>query len=82
MDSQNGKKSGSTFPLAAAFCIAIMGAIVSGLSFYVIKHWPLPISVAPYFGFKIGALWGLVVGAVSGLVLGFCTDDTHFDGAK
>ncbi len=48
-------------------------------SFEVIKHWPLPVSVAPYFGWKMGALWGLVVGAVSGLVLGFCTDDSHFD---
>ena len=55
--------------------IALIAAVVSGASFEVIKHWPLPVSVAPVFGFKMGGLWGLVVGAVSGLVLGFCTDD-------
>ena len=78
MASNTITKTGSTFPVAAMIVIAIIAAVVSGASFYIIKYWPLPASVAPYFGFKIGALWGLVVGAVSGLVLGFCTDDNHF----
>ncbi|HEY9678123.1 MAG TPA: hypothetical protein V6C76_08935 [Drouetiella sp.] len=71
-------KSGWGLPSAAMVVVAILGAIVSGLSFKVIQYWPLPVSVAPYFGFREGALWGLVVGAVMGLVLGFLTDDSHF----
>lgn len=78
MASDTTTKPGSSFPVAAMVVVAIIAAVVSGASFEVIKHWPLPVSVAPVFGFKIGALWGLVVGAVSGLVLGFCTDDVHF----
>jgi hypothetical protein len=81
MASENLPKTGSSFPVAAMVVIALIAAVVSGASFEVIKHWPLPVSVAPVFGFKMGALWGLVVGAVSGLVLGFCTDDAHFSDA-
>jgi hypothetical protein len=79
MASQKGKTPGSSFPVAAMIWIALIGAVVSALSFEIIKVWPLPVSVAPYFGWKLGSLWGLVVGAVSGLVLGFVTDETHFD---
>jgi hypothetical protein len=82
MVTSNATKSGTSFPVAAMIVIALVAAVVSGASFWIIKYWPLPASVAPYFGFKMGALWGLVVGAVSGLVLGFCTDETHFDGAN
>ena len=79
MAARNATKSPASFPVAAMIVIAIIAALVSGASFYVIKYWPLPASVAPYFGFQTGAVWGLVVGAISGLVLGFCTDETHFD---
>jgi hypothetical protein len=65
-------------PSAAMVVIGLISALVSGASFFVIRYWPLPVSVAPYFGFTGGALWGLVVGAVSGLVLGFLTDESHF----
>jgi hypothetical protein len=82
MATSKDTKSVSTFPLAATIVIALIAAVVSASSFEVIKYWPLPASVAPYFGWKMGALWGLVVGAVSGLVLGFCTDDSHFDEAS
>jgi len=82
MATDKARKSGSSFPLAAMIVIALVSALVAGGSFWIIKYWPLPASVAPYFGFKTGALWGLVVGAVSGLVLGFCTDDTNFDSAN
>ncbi|MBU6451405.1 MAG: hypothetical protein KGS72_06485 [Cyanobacteria bacterium REEB67] len=80
-DSSITQKSGSSFPVAAMIVIALVAAVVAGASFEVIKYWPLPVSVAPYFGFKIGAFWGLAVGAVSGLVLGYCTDDSHFTDA-
>ncbi|MBS1995900.1 MAG: hypothetical protein JSS86_06300 [Cyanobacteria bacterium SZAS LIN-2] len=79
MGSKNATKTGSTFPVAAMFFIAVIAAVVSGASFEVIKHWPLPVSVVPYFGWKTGGLWGLIVGAISGLVLGWVTDDSHFD---
>jgi uncharacterized membrane protein len=82
MGASKATKSGSSFPVAAMIVIALVAAVVSGASFWIIKYWPLPASVAPYFGFKIGAIWGLVVGAVSGLVLGFCTDDNNFDNAN
>jgi hypothetical protein len=65
-------------PSAAMVVIAVISAIVTGASFEIIKYWPLPVSVVPYFGWQGGVLWGLVVGAVSGLILGFCTDDSHF----
>jgi hypothetical protein len=65
-------------PSAAMVLIGLASAVVTGASFEIIKYWPLPVSVVPYFGFQGGALWGLVVGAVSGLVLGFCTDESHF----
>ena len=82
MGTSNATKSGSSFPVAAMIWIALISALVCGASFWIIKYWPLPASVAPYFGFKMGALWGLIVGAVSGLVLGFCTDDSNFDNAS
>jgi hypothetical protein len=82
MAKDNATKSGFPFPASAMVVSALVSALVVGLSFVVIKYWPLPVSVAPYFGFKIGALWGLVVGAISGLVLGFITDEKHFDSAK
>jgi ABC-type uncharacterized transport system permease subunit len=65
-------------PLAAMMVMGILGAIVVGASFEVIKVWPLPASVAPYFGWKWGAVWGLVVGCIHGFVLGYLTDDRHF----
>jgi hypothetical protein len=44
----------------------------------VIRVWPQPASVAPYFGGRIGLIWGLVVGALFGLILGYLVDDAHF----
>lgn len=71
-------KNGIGLPSAAMVVIGIAGALVSGLSFLIIRYWPLPVSVAPYFGFRQGAMWGLIVGAAFGLCLGFLTDDSHF----
>ena len=59
--------------------MGVIGAIVSSLSFIVIRYWPVPASVAPYFGGRIGLVWGLVVGAVVGLIIGFLVDDKHFE---
>jgi hypothetical protein len=74
------KEKNNSFSLAAwgAMMMALVTGLISGLSFVVIKYWPLPASVAPVFGFKGGFLWGAVIGAVTGLVIGYCIDDQHF----
>lgn len=69
---------GLSKPVAAMIIMAILGALVSGGSFELIKHWPLPQSVEPYFGWEIGWVWGLCAGGVFGFILGFITDDRHF----
>ncbi len=84
MDKHTQKPEGEVFslPVLATVVIGILTGIVSGASFVIIKYWPLPASVAPYFGFKEGFVWGAVIGGVSGLVLGFLTDDKHFNSNK
>lgn len=62
----------------AMVIFAVLGALVSGGSFEIIKIWPQPVSVAPYFGWQVGSVWGLVVGGVVGFILGYLTDDQHF----
>lgn len=75
---KEARKAGIGLPTAAMVLIALISAFVTGASFWIIRYWPLPVSVAPYFGFTGGAIWGFIVGGVSGLVLGFLTDDSHF----
>ncbi len=80
----NNTNQGHPFslPIAAMMVIGVLSSIIVAASFELVKHWPLPISIAPYFGWKPAAAWGLVVGAISGLVLGFLTDDKHFSDSK
>lgn len=68
-----------SLPLLGAIILGIGGAIVVGASAEVINFWPQPPSIAPYFGWEVGAWWGLVVGVVTGLIIGFITDDKHFE---
>jgi ABC-type phosphate/phosphonate transport system permease subunit len=72
------KSHGLTLPIAAMLLMAALGAIVVSGSFEIIKYWPLPQSVEPYYDWKAGAVWGGVAGAFFGFVLGFLTDDNHF----
>lgn len=67
-----------TLPTAAMFVMAILGAIVVAGSFEVIKYWPQPQSVDPYFDWVGGLVWGGVAGGFFGFVIGFLTDDNHF----
>ncbi|HEY9773674.1 MAG TPA: hypothetical protein V6C81_07675 [Planktothrix sp.] len=78
MANNNNSKDEFPFPVAAGLMCGILGGIVVGLSFWVITFWPLPAAVAPYFGFRIGFVWGAVVGFAFGAILGFLTDDSHF----
>lgn len=66
------------FPIYAMVCMSILGAIVVGASFEIIKIWPQPQSVEPVCNWLSGGAWGLVVGAFFGFVIGFLTDDGHF----
>ena len=75
---QNQEGEVFSMPVWGTLIIGTLAGLVSGASFVIIKHWPLPVSVTPYFGFQEGFLWGAVIGGVSGLVLGFLTDDKHF----
>ncbi len=72
------ERTGIDKATAAMVIFAILGAIVVGGQFEVIKVWPRPISVEPYFGWSVASIWGLVVGGVCGYILGFLTDDRHF----
>jgi thiamine transporter ThiT len=78
MAKQMPASPGMGMPTAAMLMIGILSALTVGLSFFIIRYWPVPASVAPYMGFTGGFWWGLVVGGISGLVLGFVTDDNHF----
>ncbi len=64
MTPKKVEKTGSNFPLVASFFMALTGAVVVGFSFEVIKYYPLPASVDPYFDGFTGAAWGAIVGAI------------------
>jgi tetrahydromethanopterin S-methyltransferase subunit C len=81
MDKGTDKNNAFSMPIMSALMMALLTGLVSGLSFVVIKYWPLPASVAPVFGFQGGFLWGAVIGAVTGLVIGYCVDDQNYKDA-
>ena len=63
--------------VAMMFC-AIVSSIVCAVSFWVINYWPLPVAVAPYYEWPVGAVWGFLVGALFGYIIGWLTDEKHF----
>lgn len=69
---------GMSLTMLGMVLMALAGAVVVGLGCKVINFWPLPASVIPYFGGKIGACWGLVVGAATGLFVGFIADESNY----
>lgn len=72
------EKQEMPFPVIAGVVIGVVSALVVGASFKIINYWPLPPSVAPYFGFRMGAVWGAIAGFVFGSIIAFLTDDRHF----
>lgn len=68
-----------SLPMVNMLLMAVLGAVVVAAQCEVIKVWPLPISVAPYFGGEQGFWWGLLAGGTVGLFVGFITDEKHYD---
>jgi hypothetical protein len=67
-----------SMPILGMCSMSLATGFVVALSMMVIRVWPQPVSVAPYFGGRVGLIWGLVVGALFGLILGYLVDDAHF----
>jgi hypothetical protein len=82
MAEQKQDQAGYSMPIIGMCLLGIISMVIVGLCFIVIRSWPLPASVAPYFGGKVGLVWGLVVGGFSGLILGYLVDDKHFPEIK
>lgn len=78
MADKKKDENGLGLPVTMMLIFGLAGAIVVPLCFEVIKVWPQPVSVVPYFGWKTALWWGLIVGGLNGLVLGFLNDDSHF----
>lgn len=76
------KSHGLTLPIAAMLVMSVLGALVVSGSFEVIKYWPLPQSVEPYYDWVAGLVWGAVGGGLFGFILGYLTDDNHFASTK
>ncbi|HEY9788324.1 MAG TPA: hypothetical protein V6D17_23245 [Candidatus Obscuribacterales bacterium] len=76
--SNKKESTGINLPLAGMVFAGVLSALIVGASFDIIKYWPQPQSVEPYFGFETGIWWGLIAGGVVGLVIGYLTDDSHF----
>ncbi len=72
------EKNNFNVPIMAMIMLSMVSGVIVAGSFIMIRHWPLPISVDPYFGGRIGLIWGLVVGAVVGLIIGYLVDEKHF----
>jgi hypothetical protein len=67
-----------SLPLCGMYTLGVSGAVVVAASFAIINHWPLPVAIAPYYGFDAGAAWGFVVGGLAGLCVGYIADEKHF----
>jgi hypothetical protein len=78
-NKKGASQEGMPFPLMCGIWLGVFGGLLSAASFVVINYWPQPISVAPYFGFREGFVWGAVVGFAFGVILGFLCDDKHFE---
>jgi hypothetical protein len=76
------KDSGSkevSLPVVGMLLLGVLAAVVVAAQCEVIKFWPQPASVAPYFGPDLGVWWGLIAGGFVGLCVGFVVDDKNYD---
>ena len=67
-----------SMPIIGMLLVGISSAIVVAASFVMIRYWPLPVSIAPYFGGRVGLVWGAVAGSLIGLCLGYLVDEKNF----
>jgi hypothetical protein len=67
-----------SMPLIGMLLVGICSAIVVAACFVVIRYWPQPISVAPYFGGRVGLIWGAVAGSLIGFCIGYLVDEKNF----
>jgi hypothetical protein len=78
--SENKKAcSAVSMPIQGMLLVGSLGGLVTAAGLEVVKYWPLPVSVDPYFGPGTGFVWGVVVGGITGLVIGYLTDERHFN---
>lgn len=69
-------------PIVAMMVCALASTVIVAASFWVINYWPLPVSVAPYYEWPVGAVWGFLVGGLFGYCIGWLTDERHFTDTK
>lgn len=79
MAQMEKNESGLGMPVTMMLILGLTGAVVVALCFVLVKYWPLPVSVAPYFGWKDAFAWGGIAGGLTGLLLGHLLDDRHFE---
>ncbi len=79
MDKKDSKSEGLSLPIIGMLLFSVLGAVLVAAQVEVIKVWPLPVSVAPYFGGDVGFWWGLIAGAPVGLFVGFIADEKHYE---
>ncbi|MBX9687999.1 MAG: hypothetical protein K2X27_14935 [Candidatus Obscuribacterales bacterium] len=79
MAKKESNPEGMSLPMIGMLLMGGLGAVVVAAQCEVIKVWPLPVSVAPYFGGEVGFWWGLVVGAGVGALVGFIADEKHYN---
>lgn len=84
MATNNNPKSdtGMSLPVIGMLLVGIASAVIVAVSTEVINFWPLPPSVAPYFGWEQGLWWGLIPGGVTGLFIGWMVDERHYPNGK
>lgn len=80
--NDDSKKGGLSLPTTGMLLLGIAGAVIVGVQTEVINFWPLPPSVAPYFGWQEGIWWGLFGGGVTGWFVGYIADESRYPDAK
>ena len=82
MAKKESNPEGMSLPIIGMLLISVLAAVVVAAQCEVIKYWPLPVSIAPYFGGDVGFWWGLIVGAPVGLLIGFIADENNYPDQK
>jgi hypothetical protein len=79
MAKKDDNQNQMSMPILGMLLMGVLGALIVAAQTEVVKYWPMPCSIAPYFGPEVGFWWGLIVGGVAGLVVGFLVDEKHFN---